>query len=321
MATLITGNMTHRKTITDALKLVRWPNLLMAALTMSLTRYAVIGSFYGEGGLVPLTTHLMFALLAGATVLVMAGGYIVNDLYDLATDNINKPERQVIGKTFTQQSASNLYYLLTGTGWLMGGVASWLIGRHEPALLIVLCTGLLYFYSVRYKRQPLVGNLVISVLGAMLVGIVWITELYNLLEHPEMMGAIASKLPRLYWVLGGFALFAFLSSLVREWIKDCEDVKGDTLTQCRTLAVVLGNQKMKWLIAAFIVINIVALALFQWVLFTKNYHATTFFLMLVQYLWLRMLEPFLKKGDPDWSQASRQAKLVMLAGILSMQLI
>lgn len=321
MPTHITGNMNKRQKITDGLKLVRWPNLLMAALTLGLTRYAVIGSFYGEGGLVPLTTHLMFILIAGATILVMAGGYIINDLYDLATDSVNKPERQVIGKTFTEQGASNLYYVLTGSGWLMGGAASWLIGRHEPALLIVLCTGLLYFYSVRYKRQPLVGNLVIALLGAMLIGIVWITELYNLLEHPEMMGAIASKLPRLYWVLGGFALFAFLSSLVREWIKDCEDTLGDALTHCRTLAVAIGNQKMKWLIAAFIVVNILTLALFQWVLFTRNYHTATFFLMIAQYLWLRLLEYFVKKGEPDWHQASRQTKLVMLAGILAMQLI
>lgn len=316
-----TGNITLKKKIADGLRMVRWPNLLMAALTMALARYAVIGSFYSEGGLVPLTTHLIFALMAGATILVMAGGYIINDLYDVATDRINKPEKQIIGFSYTEQGASNFYYVLTGTGWLLAAIASWIIGRHEPVLLVILCSGLLYFYSVRYKRQPLIGNLVISLLGAMLIGIIWVIELYNLLGHPEVMGAITSKLTRLYVVLGGFSIFAFTSSLVREWIKDCEDIKGDSLTHCNTLAVKLEIKKMKWLITSLIVVNIAGLALFQWMLYHRSYTITTFYLMLVQYLWLRLLEAVAGRKNPEWKDASNQAKLILLAGILAMQTI
>lgn len=314
-----TGKTTSFDLLKDGLQLVRWPNLLMAVLTLALTRYAVIGPFYTEGGLVPLTTHLLFFLMAGATVLVMAGGYIINDLYDVATDRINRPEKQIIGYTYTPQSASKLYYILTGTGWVFAGLASFLMGRHEPVLIVVLCTGLLYFYSVRYKRQPLIGNLVISLLGAMLIGIIWLTELYNLLEHAEVMGSLVSKLPRLYTLLTGFTLFAFTSSIVREWIKDCEDIAGDQQTDCKTLAVKIGAKRMKLLIVIFILLNITGLAWFQYTIFQMNYSVTTFYLLVVQYLWVRLLESVIMKKVTDWHGASTQTKIIMLAGILAMQ--
>ncbi|HAQ64466.1 MAG TPA: hypothetical protein DCR43_01190 [Bacteroidales bacterium] len=314
-----TGKITSYDLLIDGLRLVRWPNLIMAALTLALTRYAIIGPFYTEGGLIPLTTHLLFFLMAGATVLVMAGGYIINDLYDVATDKINRPDKQIIGFTYTPQGASNLYYILTGIGWAMAGLASSLMGRHEPVLIVGLCTGLLYFYSVRYKRQPFIGNLVISLLSAMLIGIIWVTELYNLLEHPEVMGTLISKLPRLYTLLTGFTLFAFTSSMVREWIKDCEDISGDEQTNCKTLAVKIGIKKMRLLIAGLILLNIITLAWFQYLIYHQNYSVTTFYLMVVQYLWLRLLESILSKKETDWHNASSQAKIIMLAGVLAMQ--
>lgn len=314
-----TGKITSFELLKGGLQLVRWPNLLMAALTLALTRYAIIGPFYTEGGLIPLTTHLLFFLISGATVLVMAGGYIINDLYDVATDRINKPEKQIIGFIFTPQGASNLYYVITGAGWVLAGVASILMSRHEPVLIIVLCTGLLYFYSVRYKRQPLIGNIVISLLSAMLIGIIWLTELYNLLEHVEVMGTLVSKLPRLYTLLTGFTLFAFTSSMVREWIKDCEDIAGDQQTNCKTLAVNIGTKRMKVLIVSFILLNIAGLAWFQYAIFQMNYPVTTFYLLVVQYLWLRLLESILLKKETDWHTASSQVKIIMLAGILAMQ--
>lgn len=314
-----TGNTTLKRRIADGFRLTRWPNLLLAALTLALTRYSILGPFYGEGGLVPLTTHLVFMLIAGATILVMAGGYIINDLYDVATDKVNKPEKQIIGFSYSAQGASNLYYVLTGSGLAMAGFAAFLIRRHEPAMVVLLCTGLLYFYSVRYKRQPLVGNLVISLLAAMLIGIIWITELYSLIEHPEVMGSIGSKLPRLYLLLAGFALFAFSSSLVREWIKDCEDATGDKLTGCNTLAVKIGAGRMKILISIVIGANVIGLAIFQYLLFQKNYTVATFYLMVVQYLWIRLLESIALQKEPDWRDASAQTKIIMLAGILAIQ--
>ncbi|MFC7670424.1 UbiA family prenyltransferase [Hymenobacter humi] len=141
--------------------LVRWPNLLIMLLCLVLVR---AGLLLPE---LPLSTALLnarFGLLVLAALLVAAGGYIINDYYDVKIDAINRPDRLVIGRVVRRRKAMLAHLLLSGVGVLLAG---WL---HPVLGAVTLGTALLLWgYSARFKRVALVGNVSIATLTAALV--------------------------------------------------------------------------------------------------------------------------------------------------------
>lgn len=238
-----------------------------------------------------------FYLLLLATFCVAAAGYIINDYYDIKIDAINKPRRQVVGKTINRRQAMLAHLLLSGIGVLVGLVLSWRLG-----LLNLVVTLLLWGYSARLKSYFLVGNLLIALLSALMVLVV-------ALHFGSGNTAV--------WA---YALFAFLISLVREVIKDVEDMKGDASFDRRTLPVVLGVPATKWVLYGMLAL------FFATVLLAMVYrsHDVFFGLYMVGLILLpgALLAQSLVKADRkrDFSRLSRWCKGLMLMGILSMLL-
>ena len=118
-----------------------------------------------------------FLLLVISTLCIASAGYIINDIYDVETDFINKPEQMIIGKSISEKTAYNLFIILNVMGVGIGFYLSYAIGKSELFALFVIISALLYVYASYLKQTFLIGNMVISVLVGLSILIVGIFEL------------------------------------------------------------------------------------------------------------------------------------------------
>lgn len=170
-------------------------------------------------------------VLATSTVIIAAAGYIINDYYDIKIDLINKPQRVVIGKTITRRYALFFHSVLVVIGVGLGLVIGWRIG-----VVNFLSAFLLWWYSNSLKRQPFIGNLVVALLTSISI------LLINILYYTDNLLVII------------YALFAFFMTLIREILKDMEDLRGDNTFGCKTLPIVWGIRKTKGMIYSLLIL-------------------------------------------------------------------
>ncbi|HEY9045297.1 MAG TPA: geranylgeranylglycerol-phosphate geranylgeranyltransferase [Ohtaekwangia sp.] len=274
--------------IESLLKLTRFGNLVIIGVAQYFTAAFLIDrSSPGD---------IRLFLLSVSTIVIAAAGYIINDYYDVKIDYINKPDRVVIGRNIPRRHAILFHVVLSGLGILLGLVLSWRI-----AAINVISVFLLWLYSNNLKRLPFIGNFSV----AMLTGLsIWIVDL---LYHS------GSALILIY------ASFAFFMTLVREIIKDMEDLKGDNTFGCRTLPIVWGLRRTKFVIYLIIAIFAVTVLLLNY--FYKalpiEYYIIFLFVPLLYLLYRLVLADTTK----DFASLSTFCKIIMLLGILSMAFI
>ena len=280
--------------------LVRWPNLLIMLLCLALVR---AGLLLPE---LPLRQSLLvprFGLLVLAALLVAAAGYIINDYYDVKIDAINRPDRLVIGRVVNRRKAMLAHMVLSGAGVLLAG---WL---HPVLGLVTLGTAaLLWGYSARFKRVALVGNLSIATLTAALV---LLPELQLQLQRHDS-----------HSVVWPYALAAFLLTVVREIVKDVEDMHGDAQHGCRTLPLVWGVARTKWVAGFFLAcLALLTLGATGRLLVSGHWPLGAWLLLLVL-LPMAQLTRLLIRADRrrHFRHLSAWCKGIMLAGVLSMTL-
>ncbi|HEY4652380.1 MAG TPA: geranylgeranylglycerol-phosphate geranylgeranyltransferase [Pontibacter sp.] len=274
--------------------LIRFPNLILIVLSQALVQACLLKAGVNWGSVL----EVSFGLLSLSTVLVAAAGYIINDYYDIKIDAINKPGRLVVGTVIRRRPAMFAHLVLSLLGIGIGFWLSLAIGLINTGAVL-----LLWGYSARLKKLPLIGNVVIALLAAIMLLVV---AVYN---------------DTLNRVTLGYALFAFLISLIREIIKDMEDLKGDASFECRTLPIVLGIRGAKLVLYPVI-------AIFLALLTIAMLHARTnqifdmymLVLVLLPAIWLTIK---LTRADRkrDFTYLSNLNKLIMLTGILSMLLV
>lgn len=274
-----------KRFIVSFLRLTRIWNLVILALAQYFTAIMLIDRAN--------VFDLRFFLLVAATGLIAAGGYIINDYYDIKIDLINKPERVVIGKGITRRYAILYHTLLSFAGIAIGTFLNWKIG-----LLNFSAAFLLWWYSNSLKRQPLVGNIVVSLLTAL--AIVIVDSLYK----------TGNTLIFIY------AAFAFFITLIREVIKDMEDLKGDDTFGCKTLPIVWGMRKTKYFIY-----GVLCVFSFTVVLLDVFYvDLPEYYFLLFLFVPLIILLVTLIKADTkrDYSRLSNFCKIILLLGVFSM---
>lgn len=299
----------------------------MVILTMILIRYAVLAPLVskigvimitGSGEEIPMTLQFPwydFLLLVIATVSITAGGYVINDYFDIKTDIINKG-KVIVGTKIPRRSAIMWHSLFNICGVAAGFYISYKAGYIWLGTLFLITSGLLYFYSASYKRQFLIGNIVVAFLTAMVPMLVVFYEWPALYKYYTLY---AISLPEIniiiYWV-GGFALFAFLSNLIREIIKDIEDFEGDLAYGRNTIPVVIGVMSAKVVSILLIIMTIIFLYL-VWHLFVND----TFTLL---YISVAIVLPLLfviyklviSREKKQIHSASNFMKIVMVSGLL-----
>lgn len=301
------------------IRLVRPVNLVIMALMLVMVRYAIFAPVFKYNDLSGLMPWWQFLLLVIATLLIGAGGYVINDVLDIEIDSVNKPVRQIIGKQVSEPTANNLHAYLTGAGVIFGIAFSYLSGNIFLAILFVIIPTALFYYSYKYKYMPAVGNLVVALLAAMVVLIYWLFEFYNLKKQPDLFVDASLSFSTINRFVLAFAFFAFLTTLIREIVKDSQDIEGDKRYGCRTLPIILGFRRSKFLVAGLLVFTMATIAWFQFKLFSGDYLWMASMLIITQILLFLSLYNCLKiSGKQDWASLSSLLKLVMLSGILSL---
>ncbi|HVN57462.1 MAG TPA: geranylgeranylglycerol-phosphate geranylgeranyltransferase [Bacteroidales bacterium] len=309
------------------LKLIRWQNLLIIVLTMSLMRYAVLSSILGRmttgvynspGSMTSMNLQMPlfdFILLILATVFIAAGGYVINDYFDIKTDLINRGE-VIVGTRVPRRQAMMLHNILNVLGVAAGFYISWRAGYFWVGIIFLLVSGLLYFYSASYKRQFLIGNVIVAVLTAMVPLMVVIFESSYLFGYYAIYSNRIQHFNLLFWWVGGFAVFAFITTLIREIIKDIEDFEGDAAYGRNTIPVVIGILTTKIVTVCLIAVTIVMLGLI-WYFFLNDYITLAYLCILVLLPMLFVVyQVIVSKSRKQLHSASRLMKLIMLAGIL-----
>lgn len=304
-------------------RLLRLPNLLILALIQYFVRYGIFYPIFQSRGIELQMGHLDFALLVFSTLLVAAGGYIINDYYDVRIDQVNRPEKVVIGRFISLRQANMLHYLLTIPGCIIGVYIAYHVGSLKLGFIHIVTALVLFYYSLKYKHQPFTGNISIALLAALSVVIVWLFEFFAIKQNATVFGEMIGYFKTLNILVFGYAGFAFFVTLVREMVKDIEDIEGDTAFKSRTLPIVFGVDKMHKVIIGISSAFFVLLAYTVYCLFNWSYHASGwYFSVVIGGLWIYFFIYLLKaKTKKDYQFCSTLLKIIMVAGILSMQLL
>lgn len=305
----------------DILRLIRWSNLLfLAALVYLMEKWVAV----------PILNQIAFGeqlawyvtlLIALATVLIAAGGYVINDYFDVKIDRINRPDQVIVTRTISKPTAMRLSIALSGTGAVCGLVAAWLLRSITFGTLFVIIPGLLWFYSSSYKRLFMIGNIIIALLAGLtplMVGIANVAQLqllysdilpYTRLEHD------------LYAWLGGFGVFAFMLTWIREIVKDLQDQMGDRELECHSMPIVWGEKWTKVFVSLLIVLTLAAIGWLWWSVLpfphvwnslSTRYIALGVVIPLISALWLL----WAAKIPSDYRTCQQVVKFAMLIGTL-----
>ena len=322
------------------IKLIRLPNLLIIVLTQYAIRYGIMYpillSVSDDVEIGFRMTELDFFLLSLSTVMIAAAGYIINDYFDVKVDRVNRPNSIIVGKYIKRRVAMGAHIVISSIAVLIAAYLAYKVGNWKLILIQLASAGALWYYSVLFKKQVLVGNMVVAILAALVPFVAGFYELLlqyiniddtanNLLfflppETPfDEVQHVLMEIFRnmLYWVLG-FSLFAFISTMVREIIKDIEDYEGDKKYFSNTLPVVHGKLKAKRVAQAIAMVMIILIAYLQYIqLQAKDMASFMYFLFAVQVPLIFVVSKLnAAKEKTDFTKLSRYMKLIMLMGIV-----
>ena len=305
------------KVIVAFFKLIRWPNLVFIVLTQVLFRYFILPFVYIEAhpgyDHIKLSTPL-FYLLSFASVCIAGAGYIINDYFDINIDLVNKSSKVIVGKFIRRRSAILLHAILSLTGLALSIYVGYKIGNALIPFFNFLSILILWFYSSTFKKKLLIGNVLISLLTAWVILVLTVAE-YRFRISPHDI--VWQRLLKVSFIYAGFA---FIISLIREVIKDMEDLEGDTRYGCSTMPVVWGLPVSKvftgvWIVVLtglVIAIQIYVLQLGWW--YSALYSIIA---IIIPLLWV-LKKLYTASTSGEFHQLSSAVKLIMLAGIISM---
>lgn len=311
------------KKIPVILRLVRWQNLVIIALTQFLLRYGILNRFLFPDHPGMMSGFVDFSLLVFVTFLLTIGGYLINDYFDIRIDSVNKPEGNPVGTAINGRSVILAHIIVNALAILIGFYLGYRLRSINFGLIFPLISILLWLYSARYKRTLAWGNLVVAILSALVIFIVWYFEFLHLRLKPSDFSQVVPELSETSRYFIAYGLFAFLVSFFREIIKDMEDIAGDKEFGSHTIPIALGMRRSNYIVTCLVTLTMIFMAFAQWTFFNRGWMMVFwYFLVIIQlpmiYLVVKL---FRAKEREDYHFLSNLCKLIMLAGILSMQLI
>lgn len=305
----------------DIMRLVRWSNLLfLAALVWVMEKWVatpiLVKAAFGEQ-----LPGYMLLLIILATVLIAAGGYVINDYFDVKIDRINRPDEVIVTRSISKPAAMRLSMILSGIGIACGIAVAVVLKSLTIGILFVLIPGLLWFYSSSYKRLFMIGNLIIALLAGVTPIVVAMTNVAVLQLRYETILPYTTLVHDIYAWLGGFALFAFLLTWIREIIKDMQDQMGDRELECHSMPVVWGEKWTKVFVTGLIVITLAIIGHLWWHILP---FPTAWTNLSTRYIALGIVTPLLcsvwllwsAKIPSDYKACQQVVKFTMLIGML-----
>lgn len=292
------------------LKLIRFPNLLFIAICLFLIKF----SFFEHSGAATILSDFGYALLVFSNLCLGAAGYIINDLNDMAADRINKPNKVFIGNKISEKTAFTWFMVFNVLGVGTGFYLANLIGYPAFSALFIFTSGLLYIYSSYLKNVPLIGNIAVSFLVAGVAALPGIFDLLPAITSHNQAGQ------RLYFsILLDYSFFAFFINLLREMVKDQEDVQGDYNEGGNTLPIILGKKRTNKIIFAIGMIPLAAIIFYLYNYLFENRAAVFYVLLLIiGPLLFFQASIWTASRKKDYSRLSTVLKIILFFGLISL---
>lgn len=322
------------------MRLIRVNNLLLLCILQYLTKYFIIEEFVMSSTLPP----IKFLYLVLSTVLIAAAGYIINDLYDINIDQLNNKRNVIANGLVSIQTAWILYIILNTIGLYLGFFLAFTINQPWLSLIFLYAIISLWLYSKSMKKAFLVGNIQVSILAALSIINVALFDLLPILNKANINHTINNNiiynLQISFIIILAYGIFSFLLTLIREIIKDIEDVKGDQKQGAETLIVKLGYKKTKWVILSLCFIVLLLILSFQYLQYSlistkfilnhegEKYNNIEFwganiesiiYTLIIEIILIIFMYKILSSSHKkkQFGFLSNLAKIIMLLGILS----
>jgi 4-hydroxybenzoate polyprenyltransferase len=299
--------------------ITRLPNVLFIFIAQILSSFYLVQPKLHVLGLQAYLSSLQMVGLAIATALIAAAGYMINDYFDIKIDNINKPYRVTVETTFARRHILLAHIALSAIGLCIAVYLAIKAFHISYACIQILSIILLLEYSANSKRKPIIGNINISLLTALVVitpsiyqGKFWRSPIH--LNELYTSGLIY------------FTIFAFAITWLREVVKDLEDIKGDIAAGCNTMPIKYGINASKvfcYIITASLLLSgLLVLFIKLWPLYPQiNYvfYSVQLFLIYLPLIVFAIKLTSAYKAK-QFKYCSRLLKIITFIGILSMVL-
>jgi 4-hydroxybenzoate polyprenyltransferase len=296
------------------LKLIRIQNLLIIAFTQYMVRWCLLYPIFKVCHYELQMSNFQFFLLSLSTVMIAAAGYAINDYFDVRIDKVNKPERMIIDKGIKRRVAIGAHTVMNLLAIIIGLYVSWAAGHWKFVFIFILCATGLWFYSTTFKRQFFIGNFVIALFTALVPLIVGI---YELVAYYDKELATIDFRRGAWTLILALSFFAFITTLLREIIKDIEDYNGDKEYGCKTMPVIMGIKGAKNVAIAIVLATMFCLAYIQ-ILYWERYNMLAFYYIMIgvqlPFCFL-IYKTYKAETKKDYRIAGNTAKFIMLTGV------
>lgn len=305
------------KKIKAFLQIIRWQNLVFIGITQVLFHYCILQPNLATVQQQPKISGLYLLLISAASILIAAGGNIINDYFDLNIDKINKPHKLIVEKHISRRYAIFLHLLLSLAGIMCSVFVAHRLNILWLGMANTIAVLLLFIYSASLKKKFLIGNILVSTLTAWVIMILALPEYEVLILDPQNKNEVFNKMFRLGIL---YASFSFVISVIREVIKDMEDVDGDRKYDCKTMPIVLGLNATKVFVAVWLIVLIALLVIAQIYVIRFGWWLSIIYAIccLIIPLCIVLKKTFAAQSAANFHKLSSNIKWIMLAGILSM---
>jgi len=290
--------------------MLRVPNLLIIALTFLLLRYLIFIPVYNSYSIISEMASMYYMLMITVTILIAVAGYISNDYFDVVTDSVNKPHKQYIGLQITARSALAAAFLSSLLASVLGIWLSVLMRSWLPGILFLLALTVAWWYALQLKKSFIWGNIAVAGMSAGTIAMAWLVE--------NQASQVADKPFRIITgIVTAISIFAFLLSLLREIVKDMEDMEGDRLIHCKSIPIVKGIPFTKTLLLILAVITFILLIIAQiYLVQFSRFIAVGWLLIFVEFPLMYFIKSLKSaKIKADYHKLSTLLKWIMLGGL------
>ncbi len=299
------------------LRLIRFSNLVIIAITQYFIRWFILKPLLSVAGFRVQLGAVQFAMLVLSTVSLAAAGYIINDYFDRKTDLINHPGTVIVGRLISRRYAMFFHILFTSIGVLAGAYLSYSIHHLSLTIIFLFVSLILWFYSTSYKRQLLVGNILISILVGIVPFMVLLFEFPLLVKRYELY-TLATGVNfdfLLFWICS-YSGFAFLINLIREVVKDMEDFEGDYIFGRQTAPIVWGMKVAKRIVICLVVVMVLPILYLLFFHLNDRISVSYILLFIVMPLILLAFGTSWAITKTQYHTLSQISKGIMFAGLL-----
>lgn len=301
------------KLLLSFFRLLRWPNLFFIVLAQCLFQFCIYHPLYQNN-----SGNNSFYLILIASVFISAAGYAINDYFDVNIDQVNKPNKVVVSNIINRRWVIFWHFFFSLAGIYLTLIAFSFNAYWHIHLANLLAILFLWFYSTTIKKKLLIGNVLIALLTAWVIGVVYFSK-FTITELLNARAASPNDL-RFFKLMILYASFAFVLTIIREALKDIEDIEGDAQFGCKTLPIVWGLKATKVYLSVWLVVVIAILTIIQFYVVPFGWwlsiaYCLTFIIMPLAWVLYQLPKSFTSK---DFYKLSNWVKIAMLAGVLSM---